>query len=136
MQFVCLLYIVIYTVNIITSPSGYPVDLNNNIFEYFTETDLSLTCSVIPSPPSNSKFIWGCSTGCFADMQMEQTINVTLSNVTDGGVLNCSVVINGVQYFSESFEVQVIDGKLCHLLKAAYNGKLTCAHIIVLYSSV
>ena len=71
-----------------------------------------MTCSVFPPPPSDSEFSWGCSTGCFADMQMEEIINVTVLNQTDGGILNCSVVINGVQYFSESFELRVIDGRL------------------------
>ena len=69
--YVFITYVVYYTVNIMASPSGYPVDENNNIFEYFTETDLTLTCSVFPPPPSDSEFSWSCSTGCFADMQMD-----------------------------------------------------------------
>ena len=104
--------VVFYTVNIVANPSGYPVDENNNIFEYFAETDLTLTCSVMPTPPSDSEFIWSCSTECFADMQMTQNISVISLNATDNGVLNCSVVVNGVQYFSESFELQVLDGEL------------------------
>ena len=94
-----------------TNPPGYPTD-ENNTFQFFTETDLILTCFVSPTPPSNSEYNWSCSTGCFADMQMEQTISVTISNETDGGILHCSVVVDGVQYFSELFILQVIGGEL------------------------
>ena len=115
MQIGCINFIyfnvVFYSANIVADPPGYPTD-DNNVFEYFTETNLVLTCSISPTPPSNSEYSWSCSTGCFADMQMEQTISVTISNVTDGGIIHCSVVVDGVQYSSEVFEVQVIDGEL------------------------
>ena len=108
------MHTVIYDVTIITNPRGNPVAGSNNTFEYSAGTDLNLTCLVTPTPPSDSEFSWSCSTGCFADMEMEQTIHTTILNVTDSGILNCSVVVNGVKYSSESFELQVYDGELLY----------------------
>ena len=100
-----------YNVSIISDPLGISIPGTNNAFEYFVGTEVSLRCLVTPYPLSDGEFSWNCSTGCFADMEMEQVINVTELNETDSGILNCSVIINGVQYFSKSFELQVINGK-------------------------
>jgi len=62
---------------------------------------------VIPTPPSDSEFSWNCSTGCFADMKMKQTVNVTELEIVDSGVITCSVIINDDEYFSESFELRI-----------------------------
>jgi len=40
-------------------------------------------------------------------MEMEPTINVNELQVVDSGVINCSVIIDEVEYFSEPFELQV-----------------------------
>ena len=45
-------------------------------------------------------------------MQMEQTINVTALDEMDSGVINCSVLIDGTEYFSEPLELQVTPGKI------------------------
>ena len=99
-----------YRVVITTNPLGNPVPGATNVFEYYTGTDVSLTCMVTPTPPSDSEFSWSCSTGCFADMEMEQTINVTDIEEIDSGVINCSVTIDGTQYFSEPIEIGVVEG--------------------------
>ena len=72
-------------------------------------------CYVTPSPPFDSEFSWSCSTGCFADMEMEQYIYDELE-LTDSGVLNCSVSINEIEYFSELIEIEVIEGRYLKLL--------------------
>ena len=100
-----------YSVVITTDPLGNPVTGATNVFEYYIGTDLSLTCMVIPSPPSDSEFSWSCSTGCFVDMEMEQTIYVTEIEEIDSGVVNCSVIFDGIQYFSGFIELQVVEGK-------------------------
>ena len=100
-----------YNVTIISEPFGIPVLGTSNVYRYFSGTDLNLICLVTPTPPSYSEFSWSCSTGCFADMEMDQTVNVTDLEETDSGVLNCSVVVNGVEYSSESFNLQVINGE-------------------------
>ena len=78
---------------------------------------------VTPTPPSNIEFNWSCSTGCFVDKEMEQSVNVTELEVTDSGELNCSVIINDVEYTSESVVLKVtgpgmitfVRIKVCHI---------------------
>ena len=104
-----------YNVSIISTPPGYLGIGTNNTIEYFYGTDLRLTCSVTPTPPPKHVFIWRCSTGCFADMEAAQTISVTGLDEADSGVINCSVFVNGIQYSSKPFGLQVISGKQEHL---------------------
>ena len=100
-----------YEVTVIPDPPSNVVNSNSNIIEYFTGSDLTLTCMVTPTPPSDSEFSWSCSTGCFVDMEMEQSVNITELEVTDIGELNCSVIIDDVEYASELVELRVT-GKL------------------------
>ena len=106
-----------YSVNIIGDPFINPVLGTNNTYEYFAGTDVNLICYVTPTAPSDSEFTWSCSTGCFADMEMSQVVNVTELEEIDSGILNCSVIINGTQYVSESFDLQVINSKkfICYV---------------------
>ena len=112
-----LLYIA-YSATIISDAFVNPGFGTNNTNQYFAGTDLYITCFVTPTPLSDSEFRWSCSTGCFADMAMSQFVHVTNLEETDSGILNCSVVINGVEYFSEPFALQVINGKrfICIIL--------------------
>ena len=96
-----------YEVTVIATPTGNLVDDSNNTIEYFIGSDLTLTCMVTPTPPSDSEFSWSCSTGCFVDMEIEQSVNITELELTDGGELNCSVTINDMEYTSESVELRV-----------------------------
>ena len=96
-----------YHVSIITDPPGFPVDENNNTIEYLIGSDLNLTCLVTPTPPANSEFSWNCSTGCFADMRMEQTINVTNLNAMDSGSITCSLTVGDLDYHSEPLDLLV-----------------------------
>ena len=109
-----------YNVTIISEPFGIPVLGTSNAYLYFSGTDLNLICSVTPTPPSDSEFSWSCSTGCFADMEREESVNVTDLEGTDSGVLNCSVFVNGFEYSSESFILQVINGEnfICIIMHA------------------
>ena len=101
------LHTVTFDVTIITLPAAIGSNYTN---AYFTGTDLTLTCMVTPTPPFDSEFYWNCSSGCFADMEMEQIIQVTDLEETDSGVLSCSVLINGIQYVSESVELVIVEG--------------------------
>ena len=40
-------------------------------------------------------------------MEVEQTINITEIEVTDSGILNCSIIIDGVECTSEPYDLQV-----------------------------
>ena len=89
------------------NPVGITVDGNSNTTGYLVGSDLYLTCLVTPTQPASSEFSWKCSTGCFADMKTEQTINITDLNTTDSGSITCSVPINHLNYQSESFNLLV-----------------------------
>ena len=96
-----------YHINIVTNPPGTPVDENNSTLEYLVGSDLNLTCLVTPAPPADSVLRWSCSTGCFTDMRMERTINVSDLNTTDNGSITCIFTINGLEYRSEPFNLLV-----------------------------
>ena len=70
-------------------------------------SDLNLTCLVTPTPPTDSEFSWNCSTGCFADMRIEQTINVSNLTSLDSGLLTCSFTIGDVDYHSKTLDLLV-----------------------------
>ena len=101
------IFTVSYHVNIVTSSNGSAVDGNNNTFKYIAGSDLNLTCLVTPTPPANSEFSWKCSTGCFADMKMGQTISVSDLNTTDSGSIACSLATGHSDYHSETFTLLV-----------------------------
>ena len=75
--------------------------------EYLVGSDLNLTCLVTPTPPAGSEFSWNCSTGCFADMRMEQTINVINVTAMDSGSITCSLNISDVYYHSKPLDLLV-----------------------------
>ena len=99
-----------YNVSIISNPPGYVVG-DNNTYEYFYGTDVTLTCSVFPAPPVYRTVSWGCSTGCFANGRTTSTVRVSGLDEGDSGIINCSMAINGIQYYSEPFGLQVITGE-------------------------
>ena len=99
-----------YYVNIVTDPN---FNVINNTIEVPAGSDLTLTCMVTPPPPSDSEFSWGCSTGCFVDMETEQSVNITELEVTDSGELNCSVIVDGEDYTSEPTKLKVTGMLLC-----------------------
>ena len=79
-----------------------------NTFVHLIGSNITFTCEVNSTLTFNqSDFVWGCSTGCFADMVEEQTINITEIQESDSGVLNCSVVIDGMEYTSRPYDLQV-----------------------------
>ena len=100
-----------YQVDIMTSPLGVPVNKDNNTFGYLIGSNLNLTCSVTPAPPANGNFSWNCSTGCFADMRMGQTINVTDLDTMDNGSIICSFTFDNVDYHSEPLNL-LVSGEL------------------------
>ena len=102
-----------FQADIVTSPPGVPVDKDNNTFGYLIGSNLSLTCSVTPIIPANldSSFSWNCSTGCFADMRMEQTFNVTDLDTMDNGSITCSFTFDNVDYHSDPLNL-LVSGEL------------------------
>ena len=99
----------------ISDPPGSFINGSDNSFGYLVGSDVNLTCLVTPTPPSDSEYSWSCSTGCFFDMEIEQSVNVSELELTDEGVLNCSVMIDGVEFFSDPYELVVVLGKRINL---------------------
>ena len=97
--------------DIVANPLGVPVNKDNNTFGYLIGSNLSLTCSVTPILPVSGSFSWNCSTGCFADMRMEQTINVTNLDTMDSGSITCSFTFDNVDYHSEPLNL-LVSGEL------------------------
>ena len=106
-MYVCIHFIGSYKVDIVANPLGVPINKDNNTFGYLIGSNLSLTCSVTPILPANDSFSWNCSTGCFADMRMEQTINVTNLDTMDSGSITCSFTFDNMDYHSEPLNLLV-----------------------------
>ena len=88
---------------------------NNNTITYVLGSVLTVSCVVTPAPPPNSEFSWNCSTECLnSNVTIQQTINISELRILKSTVLNCSVVINDIQYYSELVELNVT-GKHKHL---------------------
>ena len=96
-------YTTVYDIAIVSDP---PIS-KNGIFEFPVGSNITLTCMVTPTPPSDSEFSWICSTECFVDMEIEQSVNITELEIADSGELNCSVIIDNVEYTSEIIELRV-----------------------------
>jgi len=91
--------IVSLDVTIISSSS----EVLGNVIKYTTGSALNLTCVVTPTPPPNSVFNWNCSTGCFADVELNQTISTNTLNESDSGEIFCS--INGLKYEGDPYRL-------------------------------
>ena len=119
------------TVTIVSDPPGVLVDDDNNTFEHLIGSNITFTCEVNSTLTFNeSDFVWGCSSGCFADMVEEQFISITEIQVTDSGVLNCSVIIDGVEYNSEPYDLQVTGNVFISMLCEQYAEEQTLSSLI------
>ena len=112
-MYVCMYFIEPFQADIVTNPLGVPVNKDNNTFGYLIGSNLTLTCSVTPILPANlnSNFSWNCLTECFADMQMEQTINVTDLDTMDNGSIICSFTFDNMDYHSKPLNL-LVSGEL------------------------
>ena len=110
----------------ISDPPGSFINGSDNSFGYLVGSNVNLTCLVTPTPPSDSEYSWSCSTGCFVDMEIEQSVNVSGLEVTDEGVLNCSVMIDGIEFVSSLFQL-VISGKLS--IRTHYYNSVSCYQV-------
>jgi len=91
-----------YSVVVIPDPPAY----GDTVFEYPIGSNVTLTCMVTPTPPSDSEFSWSCSTGCLFDL--EQSVQFNDIKPADNGEMNCSVAVDGVKYTSNVVELRVI----------------------------
>ena len=82
------------------------IDKVANFYRYSAGFNITLTCKVIPTPPIDSEFIWNCN-GCSFDKETGQSIDLELE-VADSGELNCSLIIDDVEYNSDTIQLRVI----------------------------
>ena len=96
--------IIAFTVSIESDP---PSNNTNNVIQYILGSDVTVRCLVTPVPPPGSEFTWNCSSGCLDNVTLQETINITELGLLKNIVINCSVMINSNQYFSELVEINV-----------------------------
>ena len=111
-----------FTVIIISSPSGTPVNGSTNTFDYPILSSVTLTCNVTSDDGSSftvTSYKWdteGCYTNpnfnagnpsCFPHGRTAQ--NVIDNDVTakDAGTITCTVTINSINYTSEPFTLRI-----------------------------
>lgn len=97
-------------VAVLTNPPGVPSGgISNNSFTHTLGSSIMLTCSISSTPAANSVFKWSYSTGCLADVEMQQTVSVTLQK---SGEIFCAYTVDGIEYYSDPIEI-IVTGKLC-----------------------
>ena len=90
-------------ISIVSDPPGiFAGGSNNNSFTHLVGSIISLTCSIISTPVTNSVFKWRCSTGCLVDVKMEQTISV---NIQKSGEIFCAYTVDDIEYSSDPIEI-------------------------------
>ena len=111
-----------FTVTIISSPGGTPVNGSNNTFDYPILSSVTLTCDVSSDDGSSFTVIsyqWnteGCYTNpnfndgnpsCFPHGQTTQTVTDDDVTANDAGSITCTVIINSMVYTSEPFTLGI-----------------------------
>ena len=111
-----------FTVTIVSSPAGTPVNGSNNTFDYPILSDVTLTCNVTSDDGSSftvTSYQWnteGCYTNpnfnsskpsCFPHGQTTQTVTDDDVTAEDAGTITCTVTINNINYNSEPFTLRI-----------------------------
>ena len=111
-----------FTVTIISSPAGTPVNGSTNTFDYPILSDVTLTCNVISDDGFSfniTSYQWnteGCYTNpnfndgnpsCFPEGQTTQNVNDDDVTAEDAGTITCTVTINSINYTSEPFTLRI-----------------------------
>ncbi|XP_065895470.1 hemicentin-1-like isoform X2 [Dysidea avara] len=111
-----------YTVTIVSNPAGTPVSGSANTFDYPILSSVTLTCNVTSSDGSVfavGSFEWnttGCYTNpghnggsptCFPTGEMVETVSDNNVTAEDAGTITCNASINGIDYTSDQFTLQI-----------------------------
>ena len=115
-----------FTVTIVSSPAGTPVNGSTNTFDYPILSNVTLTCMVNPTPSSSVTYQWntdGCYTNaqftgsnpqCFPHGQTTQNVTGSNLNAEDAGTITCTVLINSVAYTSGPFTLRISGEQLVY----------------------
>ena len=87
----------------------------DDIFESIVGYNITMTCLMAPTPPSDSEFYWSCQNGCSFDKKVGRTL-VIVAELTDSGRLNCTAIIHGLEYVSESIELRILGKHVPYVL--------------------
>ena len=90
---------------VFVSRDDYAVDIPLSL-EYTVGYNTTLFCITSPTSPVGSVFRWSCH-GCSFDMKIGQAINIELE-LADSGDINCSVIVDEVEYTSKIVELRVL----------------------------
>ena len=111
-----------YTVTIVSSPAGIPVNGSTNTFDYPILSNVTLTCNVTSNDGSSftvTSYQWntaGCYThpnvnggnpSCFPDGQTTQNVSDDDVTAEDAGTITCTATISGSQYTSGPFTLRI-----------------------------
>ena len=111
-----------FTVTIVSSPAGVPVNGSTNTFDYPILSNVTLTCNVSSDDGSSftvTSYKWnteGCYTNpnfndgnpsCFPHNQTTQTVTDDDVTANASGTITCTVVINSINYTSVPFTLRI-----------------------------
>ena len=111
-----------FTVTIVSSPAGVPVNGSNNTFDYPLLSNVTLTCNVTSGDGSSftvTSYKWnteGCYTNpnfnngiprCFPHGQTTQTVTGKEVTANASGTITCTVIINSISYTSVPFTLRI-----------------------------
>jgi len=113
----CILFFVVPTVTIVSTPTGTQVSGSPNTFDYPILSSVTLTCMVDPSPPAGTTYQWNtqdCYTNshqtnptCFPANQTTQSVTGNNLLAEDAGTITCTTTIHGLVYTSRSFTLRI-----------------------------
>ena len=115
-------------VTIVSSPAGTPVSGSTNTFDYPILSNVTLTCNVASNDMSFTVNTYQWNTeGCYRHPSFNNgnprcfplgrnTQSVTGNDLLpkDAGTITCSVIIDSVNYTSESFTLRISGEQLVH----------------------
>ena len=142
-----------FTVTIVSSPIGTPVNGSTNTFDYPILSSVTLTCNVTSNDASSftvTSYQWntdgcynhtqftGSNPQCFPHGQTTQNVSGNNLNAVDAGTITCNVTINGSNYTSEPFTLRISGEQLvyCVIACIVYSYYYYLLHAtVVLYTS-
>ena len=118
-----------FTVTIVSSPAGTPVNGSINTFDYPILSSVTLTCNVTSNDTSlftvtsyqwntdecyNHTRFTGSNPQCFPHGQTSQNVTGSDLNAEDAGTITCTAKINGTNYTSKSFTLRISGEQLVY----------------------
>ena len=122
-----------FTVTIVSSPAGTPVNGSTKTFDYPILSNVTLTCNVTSNDTSSftiTSYHWntdgcyshtqytGSNPHCFPHGQTTQNVTGNDLNAEDAGTITCTAAINGSIYTSEPYTLRISGEQLMYCVIA------------------